>query len=95
MPLAATLRQAALRLDVEAANAHVGRWLTEVANSRIHGTTAERPDRRMTVERAALLPLPQLNQPVAPVSPRHSQPMPIESLQHPLSVYNALLEAAI
>jgi hypothetical protein len=86
---------AGLRLDVEAANAHVGRWLTQVANSRIHGTTGERPDRRMTVERTALLSLPKLNQPVAPASPRHSQPMPIESLQHPLSVYNALLEAAI
>src|SRR6185312_11228989 len=37
VPLAATLRQAGLRLDVEAANAHVGRWLTEVANTRLHG----------------------------------------------------------
>src|SRR6185436_18107429 len=59
VPLAATLRQAGLRLDVEAANAHVGRWLTEVANTRLHGTTGERPDRRMALERHALLPLPQ------------------------------------
>ena len=96
VPLAATLRQAGLRLDVEAANAHVGRWLTEVANSRIHGTTGERPDRRMSLERAALLPLPQPNQPIVPARPMMpSQPMPIESLQHPLSVYNALLEARI
>jgi len=93
VPLAATLRQAGLRLDVEAANAHVGRWLTEVANTRLHGTTGERPDRRMALERHALLPLPQPGRTIAPVSPRHLQPIPIESLQHPLSVYNALLEA--
>lgn len=93
VPLAATLRQAGLRLDVEAANAHVGRWLTEVANTRLHGTTGERPDRRMTVERNALLPLPKPGQPVAVRLMTPSQPMPIESLQHPLSVYSALLEA--
>jgi transposase len=93
VPLAATLRQAGLRLDVEAANAHVGRWLTEVANSRIHGTTGERPDRRMALEHNALLPLPNPDQPVARLST--TQPVPIESLQHPLSVYNALLEEAI
>ena len=93
VPLAATLRQAGLRLDVEAANAHVGRWLTEVANTRLHGTTGERPDRRMALERHALLPLPQPSRTIAPVSPRHLQPIPIESLQHPFSVYNALLEA--
>ena len=84
-----------MRLDVEAANAHVGRWLTEVANSRIHGTTGERPDRRMAVECDALLPLPKPGQPLALVNTLPLQPMPIESLQHPLSVYNALLEAVI
>src|SRR5689334_25122017 len=59
VPLAATLRSAGLKLDVDAANAHIGRWLTEVANARLHATTGERPDRRLVVERAALLPLPQ------------------------------------
>lgn len=93
VPLAATLRQTGLRLDVEAANAHVGRWLAEVANTRLHGTTGERPDRRMALERHALLPLPEAGRTIAPVSPKHSQPIPVESLQHPLSVYNALLEA--
>ncbi len=93
VPLAATLHQAGLRLDAEAANAHVGRWLTEVANNRIHGTTGERPNRRLTLEHTALLPLPKPGQPAALA--RHPQPIPIESLQHPLSVYNALLEAVI
>jgi hypothetical protein len=39
VPLTATLKSAGLKLDVTAANAHVGRWLTEVANARIHATT--------------------------------------------------------
>lgn len=93
VPLAATLRQAGLRLDIEAANAHVGRWLTEVANNRIHATTGERPDRRMVAERSALLALPNLYQPTAVQVDvnRSVRPMPLERLQHPLSVYNALL----
>src|SRR5690606_7665133 len=46
VPLAATLKQAGLRFDVTAANAHIGRWLTEVADQRLHGTTRERPAKR-------------------------------------------------
>jgi DNA replication protein DnaC len=56
VPLAATLKSAGLKLDVTAANAHVGRWLTEVANARIHATTEQRPDQRLALERSALLP---------------------------------------
>lgn len=93
VPLAATLKQAGLTLDATAANAHVGRWLTEVANSRIHATTQERPDRRLVLEREALLPLPQLHRGVAVVHQSRRAPVPVESLQHPLSVYNELLEA--
>ena len=40
-PLAATLKSASLILDVETANAHVGRWLAEVAHQQIHGTTGD------------------------------------------------------
>jgi transposase len=91
VPLAATLKQSGLKLDVDAAKAHVGRWLTEVANARIHATTKERPDRRLALERLALLPLPQ-NAVPAPAPTRTTRPLPIESLQHPLSIYNELLE---
>ena len=59
VPLAASLKQSGLRLDVQAANAHVGPWLAKVANARIHGTTGERPDVRLNVERGALMPLCQ------------------------------------
>ena len=34
VPLAATLKSAGLKLDAAAANAQIGRWLTEVANAR-------------------------------------------------------------
>ncbi len=92
VPLAATLKQAGLNLDVDSANAHIGRWLAEVANVRVHATTGERPDHRLVVERAALLPLPTPGVPVTTRAATRSQPLPLESLQHPLSVYDALLE---
>jgi transposase len=91
VPLAATLKQAGLKLDVHSANAHIGRWLAEVANARVHATTGERPDHRFVVERAALLPLPAPGL-VTRRAAAVSQPVPLESLQHPLSVYDALLE---
>lgn len=91
VPLAATLKSSGLKLDAVAANVHIGRWLREVANARVHATTKERPDRRMVSERAALLPLPT-NTPLPLPAPRSTWPLPVESLQHPLSVYEALTE---
>ena len=91
VPLAATWKQSGLNLDVDAANAYIGRWINEVANCRVHATTQERPDRRMVIERSALLPLPtvlgSITQPAL-----NWMPLPVESLQHPLSVYDELLE---
>lgn len=90
VPLAATLKQAGLRLDAQAANAYIGRWLTEVADRRIHGTTGEQPAVRFAQERIALLPLPDRTIGLAlPTTPM--RPPPLESLQHPLSIYNELL----
>lgn len=91
VPLAASHKAAGLRLDAQAANAHIGRWLAQVANARIHGTTGQRPDRRLAIERAAMMPLPRSAQVVAPAPQPSRRPVPIESLQHPLSVYEALL----
>jgi transposase len=92
VPLAATLKSAGLKLDVAAANAHIGRWLTDVANAREHATTHERPDRRLTLERSALLPLPRSGEVVASPPADNGHVMPIESLQHPLAVYDSLLQ---
>lgn len=94
-PLAATLKSAGLTLDVHTANAHIGRWLAEVAHRRIHGTTGVQPAVRLAEEQGSLLPLPTSG-PTAPLAaPRVSRPLPHESLQHPLSVYDALLEAVV
>ena len=92
-PLAASLKQAGLVLDVDTANAHIGPWLQDVANQRIHGTTGEKPAELLAKERLSLQPLP------SGIKPRQSErrqttryALPLESLQHPLSVYDQLLE---
>lgn len=90
VPLAASLKQVGLKLDVTIANAQVRRWLTEVANVREHGTTRERPADRLVLERAQLLALPTPRQVMS--APRVAYPVPIESLQHPLSRYDELLQ---
>ena len=92
VPLTATFNQAGLVLDVESANARIGAWLCQVANVRVHGTTGEVPQHRLEVERKVLLPLPlqESHQPcIPPCTPR---PLPKESLLHPLSLYQAIVE---
>ena len=39
VPLKASLKTSGLLLNVDVANAHIGRWLHETANQRIHATT--------------------------------------------------------
>lgn len=92
-PLAATLKQASLILDVDSANAHVGPWLHEVANARVHAVTGAVPAQRLMKERWVFGPLPT---PQAATSvPVGAQTLiPVESLQHPLSTYDQLLEAS-
>lgn len=96
VPLAATLKQAGLKLDVTAANSHIGPWLQSVANARVHGTTGEVPNERLQLEREKLraLPVSVAATPPIPIAQGSLRPMPYESLQHPLSVYEALLEVA-
>lgn len=91
VPLAATLEASGLRLDAELANIHVRRWLDEVANVRVHATTKAVPAVRLAEERAVMLAAPALS---ASTPLRARVALPIESLQHPLSVYDALLEVA-
>jgi transposase len=91
-PLAATLKQSGLMLDVETANGKIGHWLNEVAHQRRHGTSGEKPQVLLEKERLSLQPLPDressskgLAQPI-----HHRPTVPIESLQHPLSRYDQL-----
>lgn len=91
VPLAATLYQVSLTLDVEIANNKIGPWLIDIANARTHATTGEIPQHRLDKEVHYLLPLPA-PQGVPSALIQAIQPIPVESLQHPLSVYQALLE---
>lgn len=95
-PLAASLKQAGLALDVDIANAQVGPWLADTAHQRIHGTTGEKPQVLLDNERLSLMPLPSLHEMANQTKPlSHIQALPIESLQHPLSTYDQLLEVAL
>lgn len=91
-PLAASLAQAGLALDVAAANGQVGQWLTEIAHQRRHGTTGEQPQVLLAAERLSLSALPSRAESKALPRPRKNAPaLPVESLQHPLSLYDQLL----
>lgn len=92
VPLNATLRAAGLKLDVQTANREVLRWLNDVANTRVHATTQVQPCVRLAEEQAAFSLLPVRAMPDAPPVTLASV-MPFESLQHPLSVYESLLES--
>lgn len=98
VPLVTQYKQSSQVLDLETLNLEFSRWLSLVANARVHGTTDEVPEQRLTIERQSLLPLP----PYGYSGSRHSGMSPIipvttfesESLQHTLSVYDAILEPA-
>lgn len=92
VPLAATLRAGGLQLDVDTANREVLRWLMEVANVRIHATTGERPSVRLPAEQAKLSALPVMPERAGVGPLPRAQAIPLESLQHPLSVYDSLLK---
>jgi hypothetical protein len=92
-PLAATLKQAGLALDVDAANGQIGPWLSDVAHQRIHGTTRQKPQSLLIKERLSLADLPRRSSRATVPVIKSRQAMPVESLQHPLSVYDQLLGA--
>lgn len=90
VPLAASLKATGLELTAELANHHVRRWLDEVANERVHATTGAVPSARLADERAMMVPAPALKAPARTVT---KVATPLESLQHPLAVYDELLRA--
>ena len=90
-PFAATLKQHAQPLTLEALNAAAERWVRTVADVRKHRTTGEAPVLRFERERTALLPLPKLL--AAPTvreadKPRQPAPRPSEPLQRSLAAYD-------
>jgi len=94
-PLATTLKQAGLALDVDTANGQIGQWLDEVAHQRIHGTTGKTPESLLIEEKLALTELPATSMIKELTVPVSNRAMPIESFQHPLSTYDQLIEVAL
>lgn len=98
-PLASKLMQDGLSLDVDTANAKVRKWLRQIANVRVHGTTGRIPAELLIIEQVALqaLPAPYRGQLPAKVKP---VPVPGQdwakfsrtSLQHSLAIYEQLAE---
>ena len=98
VPLVSRYRQLDLLLDLETLNLEFARWLAITANARTHATTGEVPSERLIQERDALQSLPPTritgqNRPLLPERSLVKQ-FPVERLQHPLSVYEDLLETA-
>lgn len=99
VPLAAKLKACGLRVDVGTANLEVRRWLRDVANVRMHGTTGRVPAQALESEELSVLQA--LPPPWRGVSAR-PQPQVLDFTppgghivvppQHPLSGYDALLE---
>jgi transposase len=87
-----TRLQSHVPLDATTANVEVLKWLRDVANVRIHKGTGERPLDRLAAEQKRFLPYaPALVSLDAVAGVRVQTPLPVESLQHPLSVYSELL----
>ena len=105
VPLVAQLKQAGLTLDAVTANAQVRRWLKDIANERIHGTTQIRPAQRLPEECLQPIPSPwrgdiraarpsrevavEVTERPVVVIERIAQVLPA---QHPLAVYERLLD---
>ena len=95
VPFVASCRQAGVKPDKEAANVAVKIWLREVANARVHATTAEVPAERLVIEQTKLLDLPRpYKGRTARCVVTPSEPRQVLGHQHPLSTYEALLEVA-
>ncbi|AIL13851.1 transposase (plasmid) [Candidatus Paracaedimonas acanthamoebae] len=98
-PLVSHLKMANLRLDRETANVEVLKWLRDVANVRIHGTTGEIPAQRLQEEQKYLQPLPSpycgdfKTARAARIEETDLSSFCSQPLQHPLSVYQQVLEA--
>lgn len=97
IPLAARCKQLGTYADCDTANREVRSWLRDVANARVHGTTGAVPATQLEIERTHLLalPAPYVGKTARQLTLVSRGPKPIpaqawQTLQHPLSVYDAL-----
>ena len=93
IPLKAEFKVVGLLVDAQAANDKVALWVRDVANARIHADLKERPMDRFVVERDHLQPYEGTVVDLGAIA--QTVPIPVESLQHPLSNYDALIDALV
>lgn len=82
-------------LSVELANSHIITWLNEEANARVHKTTQAIPNVLLVEEQATLRPLPILVKQATEPLILNRMPLPIESMQHKLSIYDELFATEV
>lgn len=87
-PLESRLKGQGLILDADTANAHVGAWLRDVANSRIHAETKAQPVERFAQDAAHLLPRGPAWTALAPAIPADLRNITVP--QHDLAIYDAV-----
>ncbi len=97
IPLVTKLEASGLTLDAATANAEVGKWLRDVANCRVHGTTRLQPEKQLHKERKVLQPLPRpANKPEALlVSTMPVKTWPTEPLQRPTAFYDQFIHGGL
>ncbi|WP_336717763.1 IS21 family transposase [Pantoea ananatis] len=88
IPLMTRLRPAGVTLDVETANREGWRWLSEVANQRMHQTILCRPCDRWVEEQQAMLALPPDRPAEQLLIKEDIQLFDRNPLHHPLSIYD-------
>lgn len=87
-PLYAEYQAKGEQLDIDILNAKVALWLHDVANRRVHGTTKKIPAELQQIEQPHL-------QHVANHYAFNAPNSKVITLQHPLSLYDSLLEEAV
>ncbi|MGA9572893.1 MAG: IS21 family transposase [Lysobacterales bacterium] len=98
VPVVSRYQQLGEPLDLLLLNQELASWLEHTANRREHGTTGAVPADQLLIERQLLQPLPpryvdgRPRQRATAHKPLRDH-WPVEILQHPLSTYDALLEA--
>jgi len=95
-PLRTRLAQSGLSLDVLTANVEVGKWLRDIANTRIHGTTRRVPAEVLVEEQPHLqtLPRPWCTTPLAKPAEILRFTNMKGSFQPPLKTYDDLVAIA-
>jgi transposase len=97
LALESRLRPLGLKVDAATANIEVRKWLRDVANRRVHGSTGLVPAEGLAVEQAALLALaaPWRGEVARPAAAIRQPPLEAMTIQHPLSVYEDLLATPV